>query len=57
MAIEDLIRDLQDLRSLVGEMTPQERGRRFERWINRLLQLSGLEPRSAYRPSGEEIDG
>ncbi len=35
----------------------QERGRRFERVIRRILEEARLEPRTNYRPSGEEIDG
>jgi hypothetical protein len=36
---------------------PQQRGRAFEKIIKRLLGEAGLEPRSSFRPSGEEIDG
>jgi Restriction endonuclease len=35
----------------------QARGRRFERWLHDLLGAVGLDPRTNYRPRGEEIDG
>ena len=57
MANDDLRQGLVDLRNLAGGMTPQARGRRFERWLNQFFRTAGLEPRSPYRPSGEEIDG
>jgi hypothetical protein len=54
---DDLRQALEDLRSLSGGMTPQTRGRRFERWLSKFFADADLEPRSPYRPSGEEIDG
>ncbi|MEZ4293365.1 MAG: restriction endonuclease [Polyangiaceae bacterium] len=33
------------------------RGHRFEKFLNRLLAHEKLQPRTRYRPSGEEIDG
>ncbi len=35
----------------------RKRGRDFEKLINNLLELEGLEPRTGFRPKGEEIDG
>lgn len=35
----------------------QKRGRKLERLINKLLHEEGLEPRTNYRPQGEEVDG
>jgi hypothetical protein len=35
----------------------QKRGKEFEKVISDLLQSEGLEPRTSYRPSGEELDG
>ena len=35
----------------------QQRGREFERLLHEMLAEVGMDPRSAYRPSGEEIDG
>lgn len=35
----------------------QRRGKEFEKVICELLQEEGLEPRTSYRPTGEEIDG
>jgi hypothetical protein len=53
---ESLVTELAELRALSG-MTAQVRGRRFERWLNGLLRYDSLDPRSSYRPEGEEIDG
>ncbi|MBH0781556.1 restriction endonuclease [Nocardia bovistercoris] len=36
---------------------PQERGRRFERFLNDLFELFDLEPRLSYVLNGEQIDG
>lgn len=49
--------DLNDLVNLTGGITPQTRGHRFERWINTLLAHDHLAPHTAFRPSGEEVDG
>jgi hypothetical protein len=38
-------------------LTPQQRGFEFEKLIFSLLQNEGLEPRSGYKPEGEQIDG
>jgi hypothetical protein len=46
-----------DLANLKNGITPQTRGRKFERWLNQLLSEENLEPRTAYRPKGEEVDG
>ncbi len=35
----------------------QQRGRTFERVLNRMLSKEEMEPRTSMRPSGEEIDG
>jgi hypothetical protein len=35
----------------------QKRGLAFERMLNKLFSLDGLEPRAGYRPDGEQIDG
>ena len=40
-----------------SELTPQARGFRFEKWLLRLLERDGLQPRASYRPVGEQIDG
>lgn len=37
--------------------TPQERGFEFEKIIYSVLQNENLEPRSGYKPEGEQIDG
>lgn len=41
----------------VSRLPPAERGRRFEKWLARLFGEAGLDPRTSYRPRGEEIDG
>lgn len=51
----DELRHLADLTQ--NGLTPQVRGQRFERWLNRLLSQALLDPRTAYKPKGEEIDG
>jgi hypothetical protein len=48
---------LSDLANLVNGITPQTRGRKFERWLNKLLAQSDLNPRTSFRPEGEEVDG
>jgi len=35
----------------------RNRGRQFELLLNNLLKIEDLEPRTSYRPDGEEIDG
>ncbi|KKN38718.1 hypothetical protein LCGC14_0750700 [marine sediment metagenome] len=35
----------------------QNRGREFEKLLSKLFKLESLEPRTSYRPKGEEIDG
>jgi hypothetical protein len=37
--------------------TKRNRGRRFERVLHAMLLAEGLEPRTSFRPEGEEIDG
>jgi hypothetical protein len=52
-----LAQDLDDLLYLRNGVTPQTRGRYFEKWLYRLLVKDDLEPRTAFRPDGEEVDG
>ena len=40
-----------------SEDSPQERGRRFERFLTSLFELFDLEPRLAYSLEAEQIDG
>lgn len=50
----------QALATLIIELTqllPQERGRRFESFLNELFAAYKLAPRSTFRLTGEEIDG
>jgi Restriction endonuclease len=41
----------------LGDMNPQERGFAFERYLKELFETFGMEPRSAFRLVGEQIDG
>lgn len=56
MSRDSLATELAELQALNG-ITAQVRGKRFERWLNGLLRYDSLDPRSSYRPEGEEIDG
>ncbi|UUY50152.1 restriction endonuclease [Streptomyces yangpuensis] len=49
--------ELENLDNLHHGMTPQVRGRKFEEWLNKLLAVEGMIPRTSFRPPGEEIDG
>lgn len=53
----DLRRQLAALETLAGGMTAQTRGRKFEKWLTKLLSQDHLEPRTSFRPKGEEVDG
>lgn len=53
----DIRQRLQDLTNLTGEITPQERGLAFERWLVDLLNASNLDAVGSYRPRGEQVDG
>jgi hypothetical protein len=53
----DLRRELDELDALRDGLTPQDRGRRFERWLIKLLSRDNLAPRASFRPGGEEVDG
>jgi hypothetical protein len=41
----------------MASLTPQERGYRFERFLNRLFDLHGMAPKKPFRNRGEQIDG
>jgi len=54
----DFSKHLSELTSLSSsEDTPQARGYAFEKYLNALFTANGLEPRSAFRITGEQIDG
>lgn len=38
-------------------LAPQARGYAFEKFLNGLLELNGLDPRASFRNRGEQIDG
>ncbi|MDT0309682.1 restriction endonuclease [Streptomyces sp. DSM 44917] len=52
---------LEDLKTLAGSersrLSPQARGRHFEKWLQTLLSQENLSPKTSYRPDGEEVDG
>ena len=41
----------------LSNLAPQPRGYAFEKFLNGLLELNGLDPRGAFRIKGEQIDG
>ncbi|MGV9706282.1 restriction endonuclease [Streptomyces sp. NPDC003483] len=53
----DLRQQLAALETLTGGITTQTRGRMFEKWLTKLLSQGHLEPRTSFRPKGEEVDG
>jgi len=50
---QDMIRKLQEIMNL----TPQERGYVFEKFLKELFEVFWLKPRSSFRIIGEQIDG
>lgn len=40
-----------------SNVKPQHRGYLFEKLISSVLQLDNLDPRTSYRPKGEQVDG
>lgn len=49
---------LKDLKSIADYSdTPQARGFAFEKYLNNLFEIYGLEPRGSFRITGEQIDG
>lgn len=58
--LEELRKEFVDLGEPPDGAAPawfRERGRRLERIIHGLLRAEGLEPRTSFRPKGEEVDG
>jgi hypothetical protein len=41
----------------LSKLTPQDRGYGFEKFLTRLFQTHGLQPREPFRNRGEQIDG
>lgn len=41
----------------IRELTPQERGKKFEKFLGTIFSNEGIRCNLAYRPTGEEIDG
>ncbi|MCS6550474.1 restriction endonuclease [Curtobacterium flaccumfaciens pv. flaccumfaciens] len=58
-SIEARFADLENLSGGLkkGTISPQRRGQLFEKVVADLLDLEGLEARTSFRPSGEEVDG
>jgi hypothetical protein len=56
----DALRDLDaapSTRTRPGQLSPQRRGYCFEALLYDLCDTEDLEPRSSYKPDGEQIDG
>jgi hypothetical protein len=45
-----------ELRAL-GNLSPQERGYQFEKFLKNMFEIFGMTPRSPFRLIGEQIDG
>jgi small GTP-binding protein len=41
----------------LSKLDPRQRGFEFEKFLNRLFELSDLNPRNSFRNTGEQIDG
>lgn len=58
MPVIDCDKYLDDLKTVAEHSdTPQQRGFAFEKYLNRLFEAYGLEPRDSFRVVGEQIDG
>ena len=60
MTLDDIRKEYEELASLALDsdgLAKRRRGFAFERLLNRLCTVDGLEPRAGYRPEGEQIDG
>jgi hypothetical protein len=58
--LDDIRREYEALVNLpadAGGNAKRQRGFKFERLLNELFVYENLEPRTGYRPSGEQIDG
>ncbi|AJX96493.1 TOPRIM nucleotidyl transferase/hydrolase domain-containing protein [Burkholderia pseudomallei] len=58
--LDDIRKEYEELASLPADAdgnAKRRRGFAFERLLNKLFLLDELEPRTGYRPSGEQIDG
>ncbi|BAH74958.1 TOPRIM nucleotidyl transferase/hydrolase domain-containing protein [Solidesulfovibrio magneticus] len=59
-SLEDIRKEYEELASLPSDAdgnAKRKRGFAFERLLNKLFALNGLEPRTGFRPAGEQIDG
>ena len=57
-SVVDYDKYLDDLKALVDYSdTPQSRGFAFEKYLNNLFEVYGLEPRGSFKVTGEQIDG
>ena len=60
MNYEDAKTEYKNLQEIPDNVTSQwyrDRGKKLETIINALLENENLEPRTSFRPEGEEIDG
>lgn len=57
-SVLDYDKYLKDLKSIADYSdTPQARGFAFEKYLNNLFEIYGMEPRGSFRITGEQIDG
>lgn len=52
---DSLLKELYDISR--SDDTPQERGFAFEKYLRKLFDIYGLEPRGSFKLTGEQIDG
>jgi hypothetical protein len=51
------LKELLDALLVIEKLPPQQKGFQFERLLNNLFSIFGLEPRGSFRLVGEQIDG
>lgn len=56
-SLADELRGLENTSDSELDLSPQKRGKKFERLLHKLLEREGLSPDINVRPDGEEIDG
>ncbi|WP_323778708.1 restriction endonuclease [Leisingera sp.] len=58
--LDEIRKEYEDLKNLSADAdgnAKRRRGYDFERLLNKLLVLDNMEPRTGYKPAGEQIDG
>lgn len=51
------LKELRDALLVIEKLPPQQKGFQFERLLNNLFNIFGLQPRGSFRLVGEQIDG